>query len=356
MFVLPDNVQGLTAENHREHHEIIHENISKQYNIVHYGASTSSNDNTEIIQDVIDLACSENGSVYIPYGTFKTTSTLIINNSCRFYGDGTIYYLGNNWAIKIGNVDYPSVNSIASKIKIFGITLIGNETALGGIRCFASARSSIEKIELKVFSNGTGILFEDHNWIYKLDDNIVGGCDIAIHFKTTPPTGTYSGNSVSITNGEISGSRIGILVGSTEQTEPLAPIAATSLNINNVAIELNSNYGVHIIDGRSISINNCYFEDNGNSNLTGHILIGNELGSYPTAVNIRENQMVNNASSGGRCVLINNVNHGYIAENMFYMNRDNNVAVEVLEHTNLKVSHNCIAPNIDTAYSGIVES
>lgn len=341
---------------HAEEHNIIARRMDERLNIQDFDASTSSSDNTAAIQAALDEAAVHGLIVYIPPGTWKTTGTLRIKGEhSGLCGRGTLQHSGTGYALEFGNTDYPSGGAY-SRLYLGGVTIVGSSRGAGGVRSFAATRSVIEGVEIKGYSAGVGLLYEDHGWTNVLRDCGIGGCDVAVRFKTTPPSGTYPGNAVTIGGGEISGSRIGILVGNEDQDEPAAPIAATSLLVQGVTFQSLSAWAVWLVDGRSISVSNCYFEDNGTTDETGHVRIGNGLGAYPTAVTIRENQMVNNASSGGRCVVVENINHGLIAENMFYANRTNNIAVKVNAHTALKASHNYMAANIGTGYEGISES
>lgn len=60
------------------------------FNAVDYGADpTGVADSTTAIQAAIDAAIAAKGSVFLPTGTYKTTSTLSVTDEINFYGEGS---------------------------------------------------------------------------------------------------------------------------------------------------------------------------------------------------------------------------------------------------------------------------
>lgn len=58
-------------------------------NVLDFGADASgTNDSTSAIQNAINLAQTNNASVYLPSGTYKITDTLVISSAICFYGNG----------------------------------------------------------------------------------------------------------------------------------------------------------------------------------------------------------------------------------------------------------------------------
>lgn len=359
--MLNENVDGGTREQHRADHRNIHAQLNKVLDITKYGASTSANDNTAAIQSALDAAAAQHRYVHIPSGAFKTTGTLVFKGSaCGIVcePDAAIVHSGTGYALVFGNANWPTGGTF-SRLLVDGLTIIGTSAGAGGIRSYAAVRSDMSRMVIKGYTAGIGLLFEDHGWINTVTKPIIGNCDVGIAVRTTAPSGTNAANATVISAGEISGNRIGVLVGTENQTQPNAPdlpLPTNGFTINNETVfGHNREWAVMFADGLGLNVLYCRFEDNGDkdaADTTGHIRVGNGAGSYPTLVSIIGNTIVTNDESGGRGIVVENVNNATMTGNYIHIDTPQpSVGIEVKAGEALKIEQNTFAANVDTPVS-----
>ena len=146
-------------------------------NVLDYGADpTGVADSTQAIQDAIDTG----NSVYLPTGTYKTSSTLTFNTTFQnFTGDGTgskIRYTGTGIAILIDGTASPAYR-ILSTFGDFFVEGNSGASAGTGIKVSECANVLLQNIYIRSFNVGLflkGSLISNFNNVYCLENLTVG--------------------------------------------------------------------------------------------------------------------------------------------------------------------------------------
>jgi hypothetical protein len=126
----------------------ISQKLAETVSILDFGADpTGVADSTTAIQNAINT----NVGVYIPSGTYKTTSTLTLNTKTYIYGEGTssiISYTGTGYAISSTSV------SVGDEKKTISNFRIESSTASVGIYLLNEYHVSINN--MYIYGNGSG--------------------------------------------------------------------------------------------------------------------------------------------------------------------------------------------------------
>jgi len=352
MAILPEDVLGLSAEDHRNHHNRIHDRTNERYDIRDYGASTNLADNGGAIQSAIDAAALVNSYAYIPEGVFKTTTTIKMKaDNSALIGVGTIDYRGNSYALNFGKEDSVAGTNYRNML-LQGIKFVGTSSALGAIRSYAATRSVIDKIKISGFTNGYGIAYDEYGWINSILQVDIQTCDIALKITTQSLTPGVSqpGNALTIIGGELgAGCRIGMLIGAENETVASDPIIGINIALYGVTFEGADNWGFVGIEGYNIILNGCYFEANGTNN-GGHVQLGNSNNMTPVSCNIQDCTFLGSIGTNGFGIYVYNCDWLTIRHNQLLFNGDNCTGIKYLLGDFVKIEDNFIGLSVDTPY------
>ena len=207
------------------------QDLSNVYNIVQYGAvGDGSTDNTTAIQDAIDAAAANYGTVYIPHGVFKTGS-LTVDYKINIVGDGKYSVLQSNAAEPL-LVSYASsymdgANGRYPHGRMFNFMLDGNEVGTIGIESTRMALFNIDRV----------IIYDFTDIGFKLIGSLIGEVNHC-EFRNCP-----------------------ILIYADSVSNPVSQ--PNLVNIRNTQLIGASDYAVKWLNGSMLSFENCDFESNG---------------------------------------------------------------------------------------------
>lgn len=222
------------------------------YDIVNYGAvGDDDTDNTTAIQEAIDAAAVDGGTVLIPIGIFKT-------NALTSYHNVTINGLGRNSVLKSNSAeplitieyeDYGNGYERTPQRLINEIYLNGDSIGTIGLNTIRMYHFRITGLKVQHFTE-SGI-FNNGSLIGEFDACAVLYCPIGIRDSTQYP--------------------------------PLSD--SDELIIHNSLIEHCTKYGVRHIGGSQLSITDSHFRFNGTSadSLTGGVFVSDPNGSQLAA-------------------------------------------------------------------------
>ena len=259
-------------------------------NVKFWGAKGDTNtDDTAAIQATIDAA-TLGGIVKLPGGTYNILGSLYISNSITFEGDNhfasILLKTNAGYALQVGS----GTIAVTPGIVIRGLKIVGGPSATGGILMSGTYGAILDTLHVTNFSNGYGIHYSDYNWIgaiHHLDAkrNYIG---LRVSKSQTDQAAQSFNAMVIDGQGELHNNQWGVLIGSTNATDPL-PMIGMGVSFQNITVEGNYQGGIWDCGTRNLSIDHCYFEGNGATNSPA-IRIGSlDSLNQPIGVSIQNN-------------------------------------------------------------------
>jgi hypothetical protein len=231
---------------------------SATFDITSYGAvANDSGDDSSAIQQAIDAADASAGTVYIPSGTYKVNTTLVINGTCSVTGDGmngSILSLTANT-----NLIHFSASSAGQRLTISDLTLITAQSGAGTALWIeypsnAPATTGLLAERLQIKDSGSSAIWANGIRLTHAKNSTIRNCLIAGH-----QTGDHTvagGNGVLI-DGDSSGTAILTTAISYWDTGINVSTALSALTVNRAAI-IWAHKGLYA----SASIGGLVFENN----------------------------------------------------------------------------------------------
>nr|WP_242486977.1 glycoside hydrolase family 55 protein [Peribacillus sp. TH16] len=184
-------------------------------NIKEFGAiGDSTTDDTKAIQNAINDAESNNLALYIPSGSYKISTTLLISKRIKIYGDGMglskIIYEGRSSAIKIQPPTNGSSNTFYD-FRDFGIEPEKEGSGTYGIEIVLRENAYFSNWEMqRVYIGNFG------NYGLRLDNDIKNTngfftATIRRCWITNGINGSNLGDSITISENTITGRKLGVL-------------------------------------------------------------------------------------------------------------------------------------------------
>lgn len=232
-------------------------------NVLDYGADpTGVADSTAAIQNAIN---SSYHTIYLPAGTYKTTSTLSITSVSgsekKLIGAGTeatiinhipASYVNTNWAVWFGNNTQNTPSPIYACVypEMTGITIACSATSAGGLRVREAIHGRFENINIRPISGQTLGTATNKFTGFKVDG--------AIHSRFTlidslPLNGYTTGTELTI-------------AGDVSQSSNLANTAGSGSGASVTTCSFNECYFHYAADSlltsstNAVSFNDCIFE------------------------------------------------------------------------------------------------
>lgn len=237
------------------------------YNIIGYGAiGDGVTNDTNAIQNAIDDATTNGGTVYLPAGTYLV-NTLTLNSKVFLFGDGKKSVLKSAAAeplITLENIDSSEESADRWSLRIKSIKLDGNNTGTIGLNFLRYSLFSFE--DLLIFNFEQYGIYGDGFLIGSLYNCYIKNCNVGVYAKLLTE-GTYSSpNLVTFVNCKIDynsswavrweyGWLINFIGCNFENN-------GTSGNTATGAISYTSQQAVSSNYGQGIILNGCWFEYN----------------------------------------------------------------------------------------------
>lgn len=285
-------------------------------NIRVFGAKGDSiSDDSAAINAAINSIPSSGGTVYIPNGYYRLSSSIFLRKSYISIvgnGHGSILWADNNViAIQIA----PDVNVQGIQLKDFNI--VGKGGAIGGIKLGTSSNycafTTVEHMEISSFNalNGYGISLESVQELNIINTNLYRNYNHIYH----PVTGYVTSTTVQGNKGYIGwATNKGIVLEG----------SVASFIVDGIVIESNDKGAISSMGALSnITIENCHLEANGNKGGGETIFISSNSSSAPSKIRLLNNFFYGNVNP---ILKVDNVIDSHVANNWGLFDAKNTVA------------------------------